>query len=122
MGQTGKARRIAEGVSGPSERPHQGRPWGVTSQQAAQLLPLVVIFAVFYFIAIRPQQAQQRRHREMLGRLKKGDRVLTRGGLYGVIVELKDNRVLLELAQNVRVQADRTAVQSVVNKGAAAGS
>jgi preprotein translocase subunit YajC len=58
----------------------------------------------------------------MLGRLKKGDRVLTRGGLYGVIVELRDNRVLLELAQNVRVQADRTAVQSVVNKGAAAGS
>jgi preprotein translocase subunit YajC len=91
----------------------------VTSQQIAQLLPLVVIFAVFYFIAIRPQQAQQRRHREMLGRLKKGDRVLTRGGLYGVIVELRDNRVLLELAQNVRVQADRTAVQSVVNKGTA---
>jgi preprotein translocase subunit YajC len=94
----------------------------VTNQQIAQLLPLVVIFAVFYFIAIRPQQAQQRRHREMLGRLKKGDRVLTRGGLYAVVVELKDNRVLLELAQNVRVQADRTAVQSVVNKGAAAGS
>jgi preprotein translocase subunit YajC len=94
----------------------------VTSQQIAQLMPLVVIFAVFYFIAIRPQQTQQRRHREMLGRLKKGDRVLTRGGLYGVIVELRDNRVMLELAQNVRVQADRTAVQSVVNKGAAAGS
>jgi len=92
----------------------------VTSQQIAQLLPLVVIFAVFYFIAIRPQQAQQRRYRDMLGRLKKGDRVLTKGGLYGVIVELKDNRVLLELAQNVRVQADRTAVQAVVNKGAAA--
>ena len=92
----------------------------MTSQQIAQLLPLVVIFAVFYFIAIRPQQAQQRRHREMLGRLKKGDRVLTRGGLYGVVVELKDNRLLLELAQNVRVQADRTAVQAVVNKGAAA--
>ena len=88
----------------------------MTSQQIAQLLPLVVIFAVFYFIAIRPQQAQQKRHREMLGRLKKGDRVLTRGGLYGVIVELRDNRMMLELAQNVRVQADRTAVQSVVNK------
>ena len=91
----------------------------MTSQQIAQLLPLVVIFGVFYFIAIRPQQTQQRRYREMLGRLKKGDRVLTRGGIYGVIVELKDNRVLLELAQNVRVQADRTAVQAVVNKGAA---
>lgn len=89
----------------------------MTNQQLIQLLPLVVIVAVFYFVAIMPQQAQQRRYREMLGRLKKGDRVLTRGGLYGVIVELRDKRVLLELAQNVRVQADRTAVQSVVNKG-----
>jgi preprotein translocase subunit YajC len=92
----------------------------VTSQQIAQLLPLVVIFVVFYFIAIRPQQAQQRRYKDMLGHLKKGDRVLTKGGLYGVIVELKDNRMLLELAQNVRVQADRTAVHAVVNKGATA--
>lgn len=94
----------------------------MTNQQLEQLLPLVVIFAVFYFIAIRPQQAQQRRQREMLGRLKKGDRVLTRGGLYGVIVELKDNRLVLELAQNVRVQAERMAVQAVVNKGTAASS
>jgi preprotein translocase subunit YajC len=112
----GKIRRIAEGVS-RCRNAGNGGGLGVTSQQIAQLLPLVVIFVVFYFIAIRPQQAQQRRHREMLGRLKKGDRVLTRGGLYGVIVELRDNRVLLELAQNVRVQADRTAVQAVVNKG-----
>ena len=89
----------------------------MTNQQLIQLLPLLVIIAVFYFVAIMPQQAQQRRYREMLGRLKKGDRVLTRGGLYGVIVELRDKRLLLELAQNVRVQADRTAVQSVVNKG-----
>ncbi len=54
--------------------------------------------------------------------VEEGARVLTRGGLYAVVVELKDNRVLLELAQNVRVQAERTAVQAVVNKGAAAGA
>jgi preprotein translocase subunit YajC len=89
----------------------------VTNQQIAQLLPLVFLFGVMYFVMIRPQQTQQRRYKEMLGRLKKGDRVLTRGGIYGVVVELRDNRMLLELAQNVRVQADRSAVQSVVNKG-----
>ncbi len=92
----------------------------MTAQQAQQVIPVVlwvVIFAVFYVVLIRPQQVQQRRHREMLGRLKKGDRVLTRGGLYGIIVEIKDNQIMLELAQNVRVRADRTAVQSVVNKG-----
>lgn len=90
-------------------------------QQAAPLVLWIAIFAVFYFMLIRPQQLQQRRHREMLGRLKKGDRVLTRGGLYGVVLEVKDNNLMLELAQNVRVRAERSAVQSVVNKGGAGG-
>ena len=57
----------------------------------------------------------------MLARLKKGDRVLTRGGLYGVILDVKDNDLTLELAQNVRVRADRTAVQSLAKRGAAGG-
>jgi len=57
----------------------------------------------------------------MISRLKKGDRVLTRGGLYGVILEVKDNDLMLELAQNVRVRADRTAVQSLVRRGSAGG-
>ncbi len=93
----------------------------MTIQQAAPLILWIAIFAVFYFMLIRPQQLQQRRQREMLGRLKKGDRVLTRGGLYGVVVEVKDNNLMLELAQNVRVRAERSAVQSVVNKGGAGG-
>jgi len=79
------------------------------------LLPLLVVFAVFYAFLIRPQ------HREMLGRLKKGDRVLTRGGLYGVVMEVKDNDLMLELAQNVRVRADRSAVQALVKRGSAGG-
>ena len=90
-------------------------------QQIASLLPLVVIFAVFYFMMIRPQQLQQKKYREMISRLKKGDRVLTRGGLYGVILEIKDNDLMLELAQNVRVRADRTAVQSLVRRGSTSG-
>ncbi len=90
-------------------------------QQGATVVLWIAFVAVLYFMMIRPQQVQQKRYRQMLGRLKKGDRVLTRGGLYGVIVEIKDNLVLLELAQNVRVRADRTAVQSVVNKGGAGG-
>lgn len=85
------------------------------------LLPLLVVFAVFYVFLIRPQQKQQKRHREMLGRLKKGDRVLTRGGLYGVVMEVKDNDLMLELAQNVRVKADRSAVQALVKRGSAGG-
>ena len=96
----------------------------MTAQQLQNAAPIVLwiaIFAVFYFMMIRPQQMQQRRYREMLSRLKKGDRVLTRGGLYGVIMEIKDNQVTLELAQNVRVRAERSAVQTVVNKGGSGG-
>jgi len=85
--------------------------------QVAALLPLVAVFVFFYIVFIRPQQAQQRRHREMLARLKKGDRVVTRGGLYGVILDVKDNDVTLEFAQNVRIRAERSAVQSVVKRG-----
>lgn len=90
--------------------------------QIASLLPLVAVFVFFYFVFIRPQQVQQKRYREMLGRLKKGDRVLTRGGLYGVILDVKDNDVTLELAQNVRVRADRSAVQSLVKRAGGGGS
>lgn len=86
-------------------------------QQAAPVLLWVAIFVVFYFMLIRPQQMQQRRYREMLGKLKKGDRVLTKGGLFAVVLEIKDNQLTLELAQNVRVRAERSAVQAVVNKG-----
>jgi preprotein translocase subunit YajC len=85
--------------------------------QVAALLPLVAVFVFFYIVFIRPQQAQQKRHREMLARLKKGDRVVTRGGLYGVILDVKDNDVTLEFAQNVRIRAERGAVQSVVKRG-----
>jgi preprotein translocase subunit YajC len=91
----------------------------VNAQQAAPVLLWVAIFVVFYFMLIRPQQQQQRRYREMLGKLKKGDRVLTKGGLYAVVLEIKDNQITLELAQNVRVRAERSAVQAVVNKGGA---
>ena len=91
-------------------------------QQVAGLLPILVFFAFLYFLMIRPQQVQQRRHREMLGRLKKGDRVLTRGGLYGVVLDVKDNDLTLELAQNVRVKADRTAVQTLMKRGAGGAS
>lgn len=91
-------------------------------QQIAALFPLIAVFVFFYFVFLRPQQAQQKRHREMLARLKKGDRVLTRGGLYGVVLDVKDNDLTLELAQNVRVKADRSAVQSVMKRGGGGGS
>lgn len=93
----------------------------MSPQQGLAVVEVLGIFIILYFLMIRPQQIQQKRYREMIAKLKKGTRVLTTGGLYGVVVEIKDNQILLEFAQNVRVWGDRTAVRTVVTKGGTAG-
>jgi len=65
------------------------------------------MFAIFYFILIRPQQKRQREHREMLGRLKKGDKVVTGGGLIGNIFALTDQELTLEISDRVKVKVMR---------------
>lgn len=77
----------------------------------------VLIFAVFYLLMIRPQRAQARKRREMLAALKRGDRVVTVGGIHATIAEIKDDMLSLDLAPNVRVKADRGAVSYVRSKG-----
>ncbi|MBG0773903.1 preprotein translocase subunit YajC [Oleidesulfovibrio alaskensis] len=64
-------------------------------------VPLILMFAIFYFMLIRPQQKKAKEHREMLGNLKKGDRVITGGGLYGRIVEVSDEWLSVDLGQTV---------------------
>lgn len=77
----------------------------------------ILIFAVFYMLMIRPQRAQARKRREMLAALKRGDRVVTVGGIHATIAEIKDEVLSLDLAPNVRVKADRGAVSYVRSKG-----
>lgn len=77
------------------------------------LLPLVVIFAIFYFLMIRPQQKKQKMHKEMLSALKKGDRVITRGGMMGTIHTIAESIITLEVADNVRIQFSRESVAGV---------
>ena len=73
-------------------------------------VPLVLMFAVFYFLLIRPQQKKQRQQQDMLKSLKVGDRVLTTGGLYGTIVAGGDHIVKLEIADKVRVDVSRSSI------------
>lgn len=73
----------------------------------------VVLLVVFYLLMIRPQQTQQRRRRDMLGKLKKGDRVVTVGGLHATIHDLENDTLTLELAPNLRVKADRGGISHV---------
>jgi preprotein translocase subunit YajC len=77
-------------------------------------LPLVLIFVVFYFLLIRPQQKRAKQHQELLGKLKKNDEVMTSGGIYGKVVALADNVVTLEVAPNVRIRVHRPQISTVV--------
>lgn len=73
-------------------------------------LPLILIFVVFYFLLIRPQQKQAKQHRGFLGDLKKGNKVITKGGIYGEIVGLKDAVLTLEIAENMRIKVARDSI------------
>ncbi len=77
-------------------------------------LVLLAMFGFLYFMMIRPQRAQQRKHTEMLGALKPGDEVVTTGGIYGEVVQLDEERVMLEVDDDVRIAIARRAIASVV--------
>ena len=78
-----------------------------------QLLPFVLIFGIFYFLLIRPQQVQRRKTQEMLANLKTGDRVVTSGGIYGTISGFRDNIVQLQVASQVKLDVARSAITGV---------
>ncbi len=88
---------------------------------AQQLAPLVLIMGVFYFLLIRPQQQKAKEHDDLVKGLKRGELVVTSSGLFGRIMEVKDQEVMLEIAPNVRVRYDRTKIAAVVKAGGTGG-
>ena len=82
-----------------------------------QFFPLILIFVVFYFLLIRPQQQKAKAHRTMLSELKRNDEVVTVGGVYGRILELGEKVVTLELAQNVRIRVERSKIEALAEEG-----
>ena len=79
------------------------------------LAPIVAIFAIFYFLLIRPQQKQQQEHELMLKNLKSGDKVLTTGGLYGTIIGFKGDDLEVQFSQTVKLTLARSSVTRVVS-------
>lgn len=73
-------------------------------------IPLILIFVVFYFLLIRPQQKTAKQHQAYLTDLKKGNKVITKGGIYGEITGLTDNVLTLEIAENIRIKVTRDAI------------
>ncbi len=92
---------------------------GLFDNQSAliQFLPLVLIFVVFYFLLIRPQQRKARDHRMTLDALRRGDRVVTGGGIIGTVVRVdSSDEVVVDIADGVRVRVVRSTITSVVSK------
>ena len=80
------------------------------------LMPLLLIFVVFYFLLIRPQQKKMKQHRDMVAALKRGDRVLTAGGIIGSVVKVEDAELLVEIAKDIRVRVARSTITDVLSK------
>jgi len=76
-------------------------------------VPLLFIFAVFYFLIIRPQQKKQKEHEEMIKNLKKNDEIVTAGGIHGTVVSIKDKTFVVRIDENTKVEVDRGSVSYV---------
>ena len=79
-------------------------------------LPLIIIFAIFYFLLIRPQQRKAKQHKQVLAALKKGDRVVSSGGLHGIITGLSDDTVTMEISPKVRVKVTRGSIAGIIGR------
>jgi len=82
------------------------------TQSITQFLPLIIIFAIFYFMLIRPQQQRQKKHKDMLDSLKVGDKVITIGGIFGIIREIKGDVFTLEISKDIRINTTKSAIGS----------
>jgi preprotein translocase subunit YajC len=83
-------------------------------EQVAQLLPLIILFGIFYFLIIRPQQKQQKEHAEMLASLTKGDKILTNGGFYAEVVKVEEDFIKIKLNDTNIVKLDKAYVAKKV--------
>ena len=84
-----------------------------------QFLPLIIIAVLFYFLLIRPQQKKQKEHQRLVSSVKTGDKVITAGGLHGIVANVKENTFLVKVADNVKIEFDKSAVTSVTKADAA---
>ncbi|MFW5498369.1 MULTISPECIES: preprotein translocase subunit YajC [unclassified Maridesulfovibrio] len=89
----------------------QGGPMGALGS----FLPLILMFAIFYFLLIRPQQKKAKEHKAMLDAIQRGDRVLTAGGIYGRVTAVDGDELTVELAEGMQVKVERSFVSNLAN-------
>src|SRR5919205_2185330 len=93
----------------------QAAPPGPPPQPSmlTSFLPFVFMIIIFYFLLIRPQQKRQKEHQRLLSSLKTGDKVVTSAGIHGLIANVKESTVLLKVADNVKIEVDKSAISNV---------
>lgn len=97
-------------------------PPGTEPNPQGQMLQMIGMFAIlgvmFYFLLIRPQQKQRKEQENMIKNVKSGDRILTTGGVYGIVTNVKEKSLMLKIADNVKVEIAKSAIGSVIQKSA----
>lgn len=93
---------------------HAGGQGGAAGGFTA-FVPLILMFVIFYFLLIRPQQKKAKEHRDMVNNLKKGDRIITSGGIHGTITSLDDTSVSVEIAEKVKIKLARGNIGVLLN-------
>ncbi|EBA11426.1 preprotein translocase, YajC subunit [Roseobacter sp. CCS2] len=99
-----------------AQTPHDQKGWNM---RAEDLIMLLLIFAIMYFLLIRPQQKKLKQHATMLEGLRRGDQIITQGGVVGKIVKVKEddsNEVEVEIAKDVKVRVVKSTIATVINK------
>ncbi|HTP04691.1 MAG TPA: preprotein translocase subunit YajC [Nitrospirota bacterium] len=94
----------------------QGDAAGQGGGGASGLIMMVVIFAIFYFILIRPQQKKMKEHKKMVEELKKGDEIITSGGIYGTVESVTPDTLTVKIAEGTKVKVTRSSVAAVVTE------
>lgn len=92
-----------------------------TDSLISTLIMFALIIGIFYFMILRPQQKRQKERQKMLDQVKKGDRVVTAGGLHGTVAGIDEKTILLQVADNVKMKFDRSAVSVVLREGETTG-
>ena len=109
------ASAVIQAIIAPQALPIRGLQSAGGGAALAQFLPIIAIGLVFYFLVIAPASKQRKKTAEMLSALKKGDRVLTAGGIYGTIQGVEPDAVYLKIAENVRVKVARSSISGLVS-------
>jgi len=87
-----------------------------TQSPLSLFLPFIIIFVIFYFLLIRPQKNQQKKHHEMVNNLKKNDKVITSGGVYGTVLRVKETSLVLKVDDNTKLEIQKSSISRIIEQ------